>query len=45
MEFARDLADKAARFAAEIERLHAREHDGDGEACTVCQSRRDGEAA
>ena len=37
VEFARDLAGKAARFAAEVERLHAREHDGDGEACTACQ--------
>ena len=45
VEFARDLAGKAARFAAEVERLHAREHDGDSEACTACQSRRDGEAA
>ncbi len=45
VEFARDLAGKAARFAAEVERLHAREHDGDGEACTACRSRRDGEAA
>ena len=45
VEFARDLAGKAARFAAEIERLHAREHDGAGEACRACRSRRDGEAA
>jgi len=45
VEFARDLAGKAARFAAEVERLHAREHDGGREACTACQSRRDGEAA
>ena len=37
VEFARDLADKAAKFAAEVERLHAREHDGDSEACTACQ--------
>jgi hypothetical protein len=44
VEFARDLGDKAARFAAEVERLHAQEH-GDSAACTVCQSRRDGEAA
>ena len=36
VEFARELADKAARFAAEVERLHARDHDG--EACTACQS-------
>ena len=44
VEFARELAAKAARFAAEVERLHAR-HTGDGEACTACRSRRDGEAA
>ena len=43
VEFARELADKAARFAAEVERLHAQEHDG--EACTACQTRGDGEAA
>ena len=36
VEFARELADKAARFAAEVERLHTRDH---GEACTACQSR------
>ena len=29
VEFARELADKAAKFAAEAERLHARDH-GDG---------------
>jgi tRNA/tmRNA/rRNA uracil-C5-methylase (TrmA/RlmC/RlmD family) len=45
VEFARDLADKAAKFAAEIERLHAQDHDGDSEACTACRSGRDGEAA
>ncbi len=45
VEFSRDLAAKAARFAAEVERLHAREHDGDSAACTACQSRRVGEAA
>ena len=45
VEVARELAWKAARFAAEVERLHAQEHDGDSEACTACQSRRDGEAA
>jgi hypothetical protein len=44
VEFARELADKAAGFAAEVERLHARDHH-DREACTACQSRRDGEAA
>jgi len=42
VEFARDLADKAARFAAEVERLHAREHDGDSEACTACHRRGSG---
>jgi len=44
VEFARELADNAARFAAEVERLHVR-NGHDGEACTACQSRRDGEAA
>ena len=46
VEFARELADKAARFAAEVERLHTRDPH-DGEACTACQSRsaRAGEAA
>ena len=44
VEFARELAGKAARFAAEVERLHVRDHH-DGEACAACQSRRDGEAA
>ena len=44
VEFARELADNAARFAAEVERLHVR--DGhDGEACAACPRRRDGEAA
>jgi len=43
--FARELAAQAAGFAAEVERLHARDHDGDGEACTACQDRGDGEAA
>ena len=33
VEFARDLASQAAKFAAEVERLHARHHDSDGEAC------------
>ena len=37
VEFARELADKTARFAAEVQRLHARDHDG--QACTACQSR------
>ena len=32
VEFARELAGKAAKFAAEVERLHAQDHDGDGEA-------------
>ena len=47
VEFARELASKAAGFAAEVERLHVQHHygDGGGEACTVCQRRRDGEAA
>jgi hypothetical protein len=44
VEFARELAEKAARFAAEAERLHARDSH-DKEACTACQSRGDGEAA
>jgi len=39
VEFARELAAKAARFAAEVERLHAQEHDGDSEACTACRDR------
>ncbi len=41
VEFARELADKAAKFAAEAERLHARDHSDapDG------QERGDGEAA
>jgi hypothetical protein len=38
VEFARELAGKAARFAAEVERLHVRDHH-DGEACTACQNR------
>ena len=45
VEFARELASKAARFAAEVERLHAQDHDGDAEACTACRNRGDGEAA
>ena len=44
VEFARELAGKAAQFAAEAERLHTRDHR-DGEACTACQRHRDGEAA
>ena len=44
VDFARELAQEAARFAAEVERLHVRTHD-DGEACAACQSRGDGEAA
>jgi len=43
--FARELAAQAAGFAAEVERLHARDHDGEGEACTACQGRGAGEAA
>ena len=31
VEFARELAEKAAKFAAEAERLHTRDHDS--EAC------------
>jgi len=42
VEFARDLASKAATFAAEVERLHALGHDQD---CRACQNRGDGEAA
>jgi hypothetical protein len=38
VEFARELADKAARFAAEVQRLHTRD-EHDREACTACQSR------
>lgn len=44
LEFARELASQAAGFAAEIERLHARDHR-DGGTCTACQDRGDGEAA
>ena len=46
VEFARELADKAAGFAAEVERLHTRD-EHNGEACTACQRRsaRAGEAA
>jgi hypothetical protein len=44
VEFARDLADKAAKFAAEIERLHLLGHS-DGPECRACQNRGDGEAA
>jgi hypothetical protein len=44
VQFARELADRAARFAAEAERLHARDSH-DGQACKACQSRGDGEAA
>ena len=32
VEFARDLARQAAKFAAEVERLHARHLDGNDEA-------------
>ena len=32
VEFARELASQAAKFAAEIERLHARHLDGNAEA-------------
>ena len=44
VEFARELAGKAAKFAAEAERLHARDHS-DGPDGQACQERRDGEAA
>jgi len=44
VEFARELAGKAARFAAEAERLHTRDHDG-GPDDQACQERGDGEAA
>jgi hypothetical protein len=44
VEFARELARGAARFAAEVERLHVRAHD-DGEACAACPRRGEGEAA
>jgi len=44
VEFARDLADKAAKFAAEAERLHVRDHI-EGPGCRACQDRGDGEAA
>jgi hypothetical protein len=33
LEFARELAAKAAKFAAEVERLHVRHSGSDGEAC------------
>ncbi len=36
VEFARELAGKAAQFAAEAERLHARDHHNAG-ACTACR--------
>ena len=42
VEFARDLASKAGKFAAEVERLHALGHGAD---CRACQNRGDGEAA
>ncbi len=44
VEFARELADRTAKFAAEAERLHAVDHS-EGTDCRACQSRRDGEAA
>ena len=44
VEFARELADKAAEFAAEAERLHARDHS-DGPDGQTGQERGDGEAA
>ncbi len=45
VQFARELASQAAKFAAEVERLHTHEVDSDAEACAACRSRRDGEAA
>jgi hypothetical protein len=45
VRFARELASQAAKFAAEVERLHAQDHNGDADACPACHSRRDGEAA
>jgi hypothetical protein len=44
LEFARELAEKAARFAAEAERLHVRDHS-EGPDCRACKARGDGEAA
>ncbi len=44
VEFARELARKAAEFAVEAERLHIRDHDS-GEGCAACQDRKGGEAA
>jgi hypothetical protein len=44
VQFARELADRAAKFAAETERLHTRDHN-DGPDCRACQDRGDGEAA
>ena len=44
LEFARELAGKAARFAAEVERLHARHPGSDGEA-SASGGAGDGQAA
>ena len=44
VKFARELADKAAKLAAEAERLHARDHS-DAPGGRACQDRKDGEAA
>ena len=44
VEFARELADRAAKFAAEAERLHVRDHS-EGPDCRACKARGDGEAA
>jgi hypothetical protein len=44
VEFARELAGRTAQFAAEAERLHARNHS-EGPGCRACQTRGDGEAA
>jgi len=40
VEFARELAQKAAEFAAEAGRLHARDHHDEG--CAACRAREPG---
>ena len=45
VEIARELASQAAKFAAEMERLHARQPDGTAEASGNEACTRDGEAA
>ena len=42
LEFARELAAKAARYAAEVERLHVAQRS-ESEACEACQARGAGE--